>query len=262
MRQLSPGELDAYRVVVGAGRNGTCLANIPEGSAVVPRFRALPFGEELAEDIVLHGSVPINTYREHRNIASLWNWVGLLEEFTPPAYTVHDIPRLPEGEWFVKGETNSIKNRWFECAYAPTTSHLPAVVHALQQDVYVGSQDVVIRPFQNYRKVGEGATGQPFFNERRAFFLDGELLSDAPYRPLGDVRQVDSLIPGRQEAVLAAAARVVFDANLARFVVVDTAEYETGDWGVVELNDGSMSGLSGNDPWRLWSNFLRVLGED
>jgi hypothetical protein len=41
-------------------------------------------------------------------------------------------------------------------------------------------------------------------------------------------------------------------------MVIDLAELPGGEWQVIELNDGSMAGLSGNDPQTLWVNFLRV----
>jgi hypothetical protein len=41
-------------------------------------------------------------------------------------------------------------------------------------------------------------------------------------------------------------------------MVIDLAELPGGEWRVIELNDGSMSGLSGNNPVILWTNFLKV----
>ncbi len=45
----------------------------------------------------------------------------------------------------------------------------------------------------------------------------------------------------------------------ANFFVVDVAQKETGEWVVVELNSGSMSGLSTCDPDVLYSNLKKCL---
>lgn len=49
--------------------------------------------------------------------------------------------------------------------------------------------------------------------------------------------------------------------HLARFMVIDMAEFEDGSWEVVELNDGNMSGLCDNDPFVLWSGVVEMLGD-
>lgn len=230
--------------------HGSNLVEIPRGSLVVPRFRAIPFGAELEQEVLSAGSKLINSYREHRAIADLYSWVHLLEGLTAPAYSVEDLPRLPEGAYFVKGETNSKKADWFSSAFAPNRAKLIEVVGNLLKDQWIGTQKLAIRPFQQYRKIGEDVTGRPIFHERRAFYYRGELLSEAHYWNGDDY--------GRPEPLDSAAySEVQKDAllrvgHLAPLLVIDYAEYEDGSWGVVELNDGSMAGLSENDPIRVW----------
>lgn len=235
--------------------HGVALSEIPPGSTVIPRYRMLPFARELEHEVRLLGSALINSYRQHRAIANLYNWVHLLEGITPPAYRLDELSRLPEGEYFLKGETNSKKNNWLESAYAPTKTDAVRIARNLLNDQYVGSQELVIRPFQRYRRIGEAVNGQPIFHERRAFYLDGVLLSEGPY---WSVEEYGSPAPKDPEAYnntqrLAVSAV----AQLARFLVIDYAEYEDGSWGVVELNDGAMSGLSSNDPLKLWGAIQR-----
>lgn len=220
---------------------------------VIPRLRAIPFGEELERDVKSFGGELLNSYREHRNIANLYNWVHLLGDLTAPAYRLSDIPQLPEGEYFVKGETNSIKNNWFTHSYASTKKHLIEVVGNVLNDQYVGNQEIAIRPFQNFRKVGEAVNGRPVFNERRLFFLDGELLSGGYYwsNMVEDFGEPEVLNVREYRKTIKSAIEKV--KHLARFIVIDLAEFDNGTWQVVELNDGCMSGLSGNDPLTLWS---------
>ena len=43
------------------------------------------------------------------------------------------------------------------------------------------------------------------------------------------------------------------------FYTIDVAQTVSGEWNVIELNDGSMSGISENDPDKLYSNMKEVL---
>lgn len=237
--------------------HGEKLNEIPAGSVVIPRFRMLPFAKELEAEVTLQGSILVNSYRQHRNIANLYNWVHLLEGITPAAYRLEDIPQLPEGDYFLKGETNSKKANWLESAYAPTKAAVVEIARNLLNDQYVGSQELVIRPFQRYRKIGEAVSGQPIFHERRAFYLDGELLTEAHYWNVQEYGSPAPLDPGAYDRVQAQAIAAV--GHLARFMVIDYAEYEDGSWGVIELNDGVMSGLSANDPLILWGAVKKAL---
>jgi len=44
------------------------------------------------------------------------------------------------------------------------------------------------------------------------------------------------------------------------FYVLDIAQTAFGNWILIEINDGQMSGLSENDPDRLYYNLRRVTG--
>lgn len=249
------GDLDAWdELGIGHGAN---LVEIPEGSLVVPRFRAIPFGAELEAEVNSAGSTLINSFREHRSIADLYSWVHLLEGLTAAAYGVEDLPRIPEGAYFVKGETNSKKSDWFSSAFAPNRAKLIEVVGNLLNDQWIGTQRLAIRPFQEYRQIGEAVNGRPIFHERRAFYYRGHLLSQAHYWSVEDFGAPEPLRPERYAAVQADAINRVGD--LAPFLVVDYAEYEDGSWGVVELNDGSMAGLSANSPLELWAALQRAI---
>lgn len=254
-------ELDAAKKVFGEENTGTLITEVPENRLVIPRFRAIPFGKELEKEIQNRESILVNSYRQHRNIADIFNWYPELEELTASCYTVEDIPHLPEGEYFVKGETNSKKNDWFRSSYAPNKKELIRIMGNLQNDSLLGGQRLVIRPFQNFRKIGESVTGQPVFHERRAFVFKGKLLSDAYYWS----SQLDFGIPKilveeKYKKILKETIDRVSD--LANFVVIDFAEYPDGSWAVVELNDGSMSGLSENDPVDVWKAFNKVVEEE
>lgn len=260
----SPG---AIMQALGPGAIQELVYGIPKGSLVVPRYRAIPFGDLLEREIVANGSVLINSYHQHRNLADSSAWIHLLGELTTPAYSIQDVPQLPEGAWFVKGETNSLKNRWRDACYSPTTKDLGAVINSFQNDTFLGNQRVVIKPFIHFRQLKRGSgerifslSGQPIWNERRVFILDGQVLSEGFYWTTfegeASAYSMEKLNPDEFIKTLTGAiARV---RHLARFMVIDLAELPGGEWRVIELNDGSMSGLSGNNPVILWTNFLKV----
>lgn len=259
---MAGNELEVFQEIFGSENTSDLIADIPTGSLVIPRFRAIPYGDELEREVHRAGSTLINSYRQHRNVADLFTWVGVLGKLTAPAYTIDAIPYLPEDEYFVKGETNSIKNNWFESAYAANKKDLTSVVRNVLNDQYVGHQKIVIRPFQNFRKLGEAVDGRPVFHERRVFVLDGQVLSEGFYwssfsDEYGDTVAIDET--KYRETVSAALEKV---SHIARFLVVDLAEYPDGSWSVIELNDGCMSGLSENDPVELWSNFRKLAKDD
>lgn len=262
LERESPGELEAAQAAFGADMCGFNVNEIPPGSLVVPRWRALPFGRELEAEVTSGGSTLVNSYHEHRLVANLFNYVQVLEGLTAPAYRIDELAYLPEGAYFLKGETNSLKNDWFGSAYAPTKRAVIDVASRISKDGLVGSQELVIRPFRSYRKLCEAVDGRPVFNERRVFTYRGEVLSDGFYWSsfVDDVGEVSPLIEGEFERTLGAALERLRDHT--PFVVIDMAEFEDGSWEVVELNDGSMSGLSENDPSVLWTNFVNAIGKD
>jgi glutathione synthase/RimK-type ligase-like ATP-grasp enzyme len=49
--------------------------------------------------------------------------------------------------------------------------------------------------------------------------------------------------------------------NAVSFYAIDVAETESGDWVVIEINDGQMSGLSCNSPKDLYFNLFRAITE-
>jgi len=249
-------EIKIIENLIGKDRVGSNIVEIPKDSIVITRYRSLPFGQELENEICSLGSTMINSYQEHRNIANLFNWVNVLEGYTAPAYRIDDIQYLSEGEWFVKGETNSKKNQWFENCYASSKKELMNVVRNNLNDSVIGYQDIAIRPFQKFRKLTESVDKRPVFHERRVFVLDGEILSYGPYwSSHPEILNTSAIDDDKFDETLLKV--VELSKHLARFYVIDMAEYDNGDWSVVELNDGCMSGLSENDASVVWSNLFK-----
>lgn len=249
-------EVSIVQKILGEDRVGSNIVEVPKGSTIISRYRSIPFGQELENEVGSLGSSLINSYQQHRNIANLFNWVNILEDYTAPAYGVDDIPNLPDvGEWFVKGETNSKKNQWFDFCYASSKKDLIRVVHNNLNDSVIGYQNIVIRPFQKFRQLSTSVDKRPVFNERRVVVFNGEIVSYGDYWS-SQPEVLGTPAVNEQKFEETVHEVVELTKHLANFYVIDMAEFDNGEWSVVELNDGCMAGLSENDPYTVWSKVL------
>lgn len=241
-----------YSVVKNSIPHGADIASIPAGSVVFPRFRSIPYGEALEAEVAAAGSWLVNSWDETRYISDVHSWFPDVEDFTPAVFTETDIPDLPEGEYFVKGETNSVKHDWFGSCFAPDVESVHRIVARLHEHSVVGSQKLVIRPFVRYRQLGVMGTGQPVFNEWRVFVYRGTVVGSGFYwmSHLDGLSEVPAVNAQFQKTVDAVVARL---AGKADFFVVDFAQKQDGSWDVIEVNDANMSGLCGVDPASMWN---------
>jgi len=219
---------------------------IRAGSLVIPRYAALPYNEELCEDVAALGAVPINTYHQHCYVANLRNWYYDLAEITPRTWFALDqIPE--EGPFVLKGQTNSKKFQWDTHMFAENKRAAMDVFCRLSIDGHVGVQQIYARQYVPLKKLDEGLHGLPISEEYRFFVLDGQILAGGFYW----ASNADDLVGQYDhndvplyflDAVIARVSPHI------RFWVVDVARTAAGEWIVVELNDAQQSGLSCIDP--------------
>lgn len=238
-------------------------AAVPRDSLVIGRYSVLPFYKELETDVKLLGSQLINSYTEHRYVADLRNWVGDLEGFTPRTWS--RLEDLPENTAFVlKGETNSRKDKFWTHMYAADKKAAIQVALNLQDDGLIGTQQLYIREYVPLVELCKDIQGMPITKEYRFFVLDGKVLSGAFYwsSHVADLKEMGIAIPQYTDVPehwLKAVINKVKDR--VPFFVVDVAQTKSGQWVVVELNDGQMSGLSENDPNVLYTRLKQALQE-
>lgn len=260
---------------------------VPAGKLCIPRYSALPFYEELEADLALSGTKLINSYAQHQFVADIrqWvprlrhteqkfvpgasplergTWVPFLHELTPATWT--EWHSLPDNMSFVvKGATNSRKAAWATRMYCPTKADVPRIAASLLDDALIADQGLVVREFVPLRTFAVGINGLPITNEWRFFCLNGRIIdagyywaSEPDYEWLGVDASDDT--PDHREGEAPAPAKAVFlvqqvlslISNDIPFVVVDVAEKAEGGWICIELNDGSMSGLSMIPPDRFY----------
>lgn len=243
----------------------TQRTHIQKGDLVIPRYSALPWYKELEADIEWIGGTMLNSYRQHCYVADLRTWYYDLGEYTPRTWFYLDqIPT--EGPFVLKGQTNSRKHNWRTHMFAKDKYEAGEVYSRLASDGHVGAQQIYVRQYVPLRNFLTGVQGLPISEEYRFFVLDGQIVSGAFYwsshtdyikEELGFTPSPDLVPKDFLDKVVSIVAPKV------RFFVVDVARTESGEWIVIELNDGQQSGLSDNDPDQLYSNMKKMLdGQD
>lgn len=224
------------------------------GQLVIGRYSVLPFYKELEEDIKYVGGKLINTYRQHRYIADLQNWYADLARFTPETW--NNIASVPDdcGRVVLKGETNSRKERWKTHMFANNKQEAIDVFMRLNDDGFIQGQNIYIRKFVDLVTLTKSPiTDQPITLEYRFFCCDGKILTSGFYWSnfMEDVKEQLTVSTPVEATELVEKVLLEID-DKARFVVVDVAQTKSGQWVLIELNDGQMSGLSENNPDELY----------
>lgn len=230
---------------------------IQKNDLVICRYSYLPFPIELELDIKFLGGRLINSYQEHLFAADLQNWVGVLQELTPKTWD--NIQDIPDNMSFVlKGETNSRKNYWKTMMFAENKEKAKEVYFRLQDDGLIGQQKVYIREYVPLKTHLLGVQGMPVSHEFRVFvyrkhvasvgFYWSNYLDDLPNKP-----DINDIPPEFLREVI---DRV---GDNISFYAVDVAQTQSGEWIVIEVNDGTCSGLSDNNPDILYSNLKSII---
>lgn len=220
---------------------------------VVGRYSVLPFYEEVAAGLLLQGSKLVNTPRAHHYIAD-FEYYHDIAGLTPRTYfRLEDVPKRG-GPFVVKGCTNSKKHEWASKMFAETYDDAVRIACDLGTDMLLGQQQMLVREYVPLKTLEIGLNGLPFANEWRCFFYGRKLLSTGFYWT--EAEQRGKFTAGGLEVAYTAARQI---ARTATFFTVDVAEAASGDWIVIEVNDGQMAGLSENDPERFYSTLASAM---
>lgn len=233
------------------------LTDINEGDFVIYRYSLFPFALDQEREILNIGAKPINTYGQHKYVADLQNYVYDLKELTPKTWDrIQDIPET--GPFILKGETNSRKFNWKKDMFAANKQEAITIYGRLCDDSLIGQQNIFIRKYVPLVTYLEGIGGIPVTEEYRFFAAYGEILCGGYYWQ----NYVDDLdIQPNANNVPREFLQKVLDriGKQINFVVIDIARTQDGNWIVIELNDGSSSGLSCINPEDLYKHLKEVL---
>jgi hypothetical protein len=239
---------------------------IKTNTLVIPRFSALPFYKELENDINYIGSKLINTYEMHRYIADLGNWYYDLSKYTP--ITWKNLWEIPENIPFVlKGETNSKKFSWKTHMFANNKKEAIEVHTRLMQDSMIQYQQIYIRKYVELEKLADGLQGLPVTREYRFFIYKRTILSGGFYwsSHLDEIKNCNIDPNEVPKDFLESIINDIQNTELSEppnFYVIDVAKTANGEWILIELNDGSMSGLSENDSDVMYNNLKIELDKE
>ncbi len=233
--------------------------SLKKDDLVIGRYSVLPFYELQEYDINYVGAKLINSYKQHNYIADLLNYVNDLKDLTPQTWTtLHDLP--DNCSFVLKGKTNSKKHDWKNSMFAENKKAAIEIYSSLCDDSLIGTQDIYIRKFIPLKTYFKGIKGLPITKEFRFFVCYGQIVCGAYYwsNYVDDLPEVPDINEVPKEFLNKAISIVGDNAN---FYVLDVAQTDSGEWIVIELNDGQMSGLSCNDPNVLYKNLKNIVDE-
>jgi hypothetical protein len=223
-------------------------------SLVFGRYSTLPYYKELEQDLKNQNASLINSWEQYNWIAN-FDWYNDLEPYTFKTWFNAIELREEDAPFIVKGRTNSRKQYWDTLMFADTKRKAIEIGWELGKDALIGSQGVVYRKYEKLVTYEHGINGLPFTNEWRFFFYKGNILAFSYYWSIADNVNISLEIDGYEfaEKVGEIASKFV------NFYVLDIAKKESGEWVLVEVNDGQMAGLSEIDPHTLYSNLKKYL---
>lgn len=229
---------------------------IKPNSLVIGRYSVLPYYLELEKDLQNIGSKLINSYQQHKWIADIENWYNELSEFTFPTY-FSNWDLLPEGSYVLKGRTNSRKTKWQTHMFAATKKDVPIIFEKLLTDTLIGDQGIVVRKYIPLKKFGTAINGLPISNEYRLFYLGENIIAGGFYWSIYDGNDKPQQVP--DQAIIFANKIAKIASQFTIFYVLDIAETASGEWILVEINDGQMSGLSDINHDEFYKNLFKLI---
>jgi hypothetical protein len=229
---------------------------IKSNDLVIGRYSVLPFYHELEKDVANQGGKLINTFRQHQFIADMREWCETLKDFTPKLYArLQDLPEV--GPFVLKGQTNSKKHQWNTHMYAVDKRSAGGVYSRLRDDMFLADQEIYARDYIPLKRLTIGMNGLPIAKEFRFFILNKTIICGSFYwaSHTFDLESIPDVAEVPDEFLQQVISLIGDKAN---FYVLDVAQTENGNWIVIELNDGQMSGLSCNTPESLYVNLFNA----
>lgn len=248
-REHFPGECHSHRTAI-------------YDRTVIGRYSVLPHYIETNLDISINDSWLVNTPTQHRWVAD-FEYYDVLQKYTPKTYTLSQARDIPQGSFVVKGQTNSKKWQWDRSMFAKSRDEALFKAYCLMDDSMIGCQDILIREYVPLVTHEIGINGLPFTEEWRFFYLYGKYVAHGYYwstaseELIAQKKQED--IEPEGKAFAESMAKLVSEHVI--FVAIDIAKTVEGNWIVIELNDGQMSGLSEIDPAAFYKNMATICEE-
>ncbi len=219
---------------------------------IIARYCALPFYKEMELNLHNIGYVMINTHNQHLWIAN-FEWYTQLQKYTFRSWTNPIL--VPDVKLIVKGTTNSKKWKWDTHMFAENKQQAIKIAYELSNDSMIGEQGIIFREYEELELIELGINGLRFVNEHRLFYYKDKLIANGYYWSV-----IDKEYPELDQEGFKFAQEI---ANICKeftnFYAIDIAKNINGQWRLVEINDGQMSGLSTIDPYNFYTNLRNTI---
>lgn len=224
----------------------------------VARVGAFDDYETFYSNAAKEGINLVHSPEEHTRCTSLPIWYPLIEKLTPRSRWYSDIPDFDEIESefglpvFIKGSRQTSKHN---AAASIVQNHqdFDEAVRIFRSDPILHWQDFVCRELVALRSISGGSDDKiPASFEFRTFWWKGALVGSGPYWLEANKYNWSEA----EKSTALKIAKIAVDAINCAFLVVDLAQTTTGDWVVIECNDGMESGYAGASPYAIWQNII------
>jgi hypothetical protein len=143
-------------------------------------------------------------------------------------------------------------------------------VHSrLVNDSLLQYQNIYIREYVGLEKLCDGLSDLPITREYRFFVYKDAILSGGFYWSsyIDEIEEMGIYVSPEEvpKEFLNKIITKIQNTELSEppnFYVIDVAKTANGDWILIELNDGQMSGLSENNPEVLYKNLKQAIEND
>ena len=207
----------------------------------------------LYEALAVRNIYLINDPDQYRHCHHLPECYPIIERLTPRSVWLTDdlgidqimgvLTLFGDRPVIVKDYVKSRKHEWNDACFIPSASDRDAVARVVGRFLELQGDDLneglVFREFVEFRPVGvHPKSRMPLTEEYRIFWLDAQPVFCSAYWEGG--KYYMTYPPLELFAETAAAVR-------SRFFTMDVARRVDGDWMIVELGDGQVSGLPRED---------------
>jgi hypothetical protein len=222
----------------------------------IGRYSVLPYYRELEIDLAKNLTKLVNSYREHAWVAE-FEYYEALKNYTFETWHERDfyLCQYP-GPFVVKGRTNSRKHQWNKKMFAADKKAAANIASDLVADDHlIAQQGVIFRKYVPLERIGEGLHGLPYANEWRFFYYGTQRLVHGFYWSIADDPSLGKM---DKDGLDFADEVAIIASQFVNFFVLDIARTLEGNWILVEVNDGQMSGPSMCDLDELYSNLAKI----
>jgi len=256
--RITPSEEVSAIESVFKSRSFFWTSALPRGTdeKILTRYFSMPDPKNLERELVSLGLVPVQPASSTISIATAEWYQDISDHYPTPKTWFGDYSSIPaNGKYVVKGATNSKKFLWKTHMYAEGKSGVLKVVQRLLDDTLISEQEKIVREFWEIDDFGIGhkdLNGCPVGDEWRTIWLNGKLVG-AGYYWTNHLEYLCEALPNQKtyltkefeeipEGALELAEDVMHRLNHP-FVCIDVAKSKKKNWFVVEVNDGTMSGI-------------------